>query len=137
MPHVETVRRALVEYFENKARLREEKMQQYPDDFRNARSAEALRGVTAYISAQSSDDDLLQAFAKCPGLFPAGDVFTAPSECSDAASQSDHEAFKCGFHTPVGSAAAWFGSWSNLVAQEVGEQEYSNDFDEDDRSSGR
>jgi hypothetical protein len=45
----------LVEYLESRSRWRDEKAEQYPDDLRNGRSADALASLAAYVRDGRAD----------------------------------------------------------------------------------
>lgn len=132
---ISKVRSALAEYFQAKAESRQsrakkkgaKKLQQL--HHRNQRSADALKKVAAYIEDLPGEDSLLQLFARSPMLFDGG--FFLPPGCkfvigySENDSESDRQAFKCGFDDPIiddaEKAAEWFASWVKTVASEAGE----------------
>jgi hypothetical protein len=117
MCSVEAVRTGLAEWFEDKARFREAKAEQFPDDSRNRRSANALREVACYVKSLPDDHRRLVAFAMCEALFPYG--FMAPNAEAPALgpSQSDYAALRCGFDYSI-DPAVWFDAWAEQVAEE-------------------
>jgi hypothetical protein len=75
--HVERARAALVDFLRSQAEWRTARTQQWPEDPRNARSAEALNGLVAWIKALPDDDDRLSRLATYyvddTYFFPVGD----------------------------------------------------------------
>ncbi len=68
---------ALADYFDDQARWRDLKAEEYPDDARNVRSATALRALAARVRALPADDPRLRQLA---ALDWPTDPFTAGEE---------------------------------------------------------
>jgi len=67
-----TTQALLGEYFEEQARWRDRKADEYPDDDRNAQSAAALRDLAAYARALPDDDRTIRRITRA--LRPAGEL---------------------------------------------------------------
>jgi PIN like domain len=61
---VQHVKETLAEDFELKAEWRDQKAEEWPDDTRNARAAEGLRGLAQYVRTLQDDDPRLRRLAR-------------------------------------------------------------------------
>jgi hypothetical protein len=137
------VKEALADYFDYKADCREGLARRYPEDYRNEVCANSLRAVAKYVRELPDDDPRLARLAairvalgdsNVRSLFDEG-VFEPPKdvpiagrdfdeddfigEYSSRESQSDHQAFKCGFYGPIGQPGEWFAEWVSSVEAEA------------------
>ena len=78
---VDQARRALAEAVKGQAEWRQRKAEEYPDDRRNARAAEALEGLAAHVLTLPDDDDRLRNLTMLVG---GRDIFVFGQQASQA-----------------------------------------------------
>jgi len=118
MSNVANVKAALAGYFQEQARFRHLKAEQYTHEPRNAASAAALRSVAEYIAALPDSDTKLARLAKLPFAFHEdGAVFVVPKSGEFGQCDSSHFAIRCGFDAPV-EPSDFFAAWAKLVEKD-------------------
>jgi hypothetical protein len=80
------VRNVLAQYFQDKADIRRQKAEQYPEDRQNIQTAGALERVAKFCQALTDDNSLLARMLAMPWRFNQEGFFSGPDldRCCDA-----------------------------------------------------
>jgi hypothetical protein len=106
-----TIRQRLADYLREQAAWRDEKAAEYPDDRRNQRSAQHLRGLAAYVDRLPDDDPNLRALAAVQEGYGVSEVYV-PGE------NARYLLSRFGFHDDVTDLRGFLDA---LVSAEVGD----------------